>query len=94
MIRVNSGAAMIEGRYVRFNSEDGCGDLIVCLPGGRFCSVEAKRPGGRTDPVRAARQAAHRQRVRKSGGLALVVSSLDELLAELTAAGYDVKSRA
>lgn len=93
VIRVNSGGAKIDQRFVRFNSEDGCADLLVCLPGGRFCSLECKRPGARTDPGRAASQAAHRERVRKSGGLALVVSSLDELIRKLRSAGYDTGSQ-
>lgn len=94
-IRVNSGAMKVEDRYVRFNSEEGCGDTLVCLPGGRFLSLEFKKPGrDRTPAKRKAEQAAHRERVRKRGGLALVVGSLDELLRELTAAGYDTKTRA
>jgi hypothetical protein len=91
-IRVNSGATKVGGRYVRFNSEAGCADLICCLPGGQFLSLEVKRPGARTEPGRAAEQSAHRERVRKSGGLALVVASLDELLRELREAGYDTTS--
>lgn len=90
VVRVNSGGMPIDGRYVKFNSEDGCADTLVCLPGGRWLSLELKRPGrDRTKPERRARQEAHRARVRAAGGLAIVARSLDELQAELTKAGYD-----
>ena len=90
-IRTNSGAMKVGGRYVRFNSEPGCADVLACLPGGRWLSLEVKRPGrDRTAPARRALQLAHRERVERAGGLALVVRSLDELLAALAAAGYDV----
>ena len=95
VIRVNSGAMKVADRYVKFNSEPGCADTLVCLPGGRFLSLELKKPGrDRTDAKRKAEQAAHRERVRKAGGLAIVASSLDELIRQLEAAGFDTKTRA
>lgn len=94
-VRVNSGGLKAGGRYVRFNSEPGCADALVCLPGGRFLSLEFKRPGrDRTAAGRKVEQAAHRERVVRAGGLALVVGSLDELIRRLTDAGYDTTRRA
>lgn len=43
VVRVNSGGLRVADRYVRFNSEDGCSDLVVCLRG-RFVAVETKTP--------------------------------------------------
>jgi hypothetical protein len=92
VVRVNSGAMKIEGRFVKFNSEPGCADTLVCLPGGRFLSLELKRPGrDRTSSARTAEQAAHRERIRKAGGLAIVTNSLDDLIRQLTEAGYDTR---
>jgi hypothetical protein len=90
VVRTNSGGMKVGDRYVRFNSEDGCADTLVCLPGGRWLSLEFKRPGrDRTKPERRARQEAHRARITAAGGLAIVARSLDELRAELLKAGYD-----
>lgn len=60
-IRVNSGAFAGEHngkkRFVRFNSEPGCSDLLSVLPGGRsaswgrFAAWECKRPGFKHRPA-------------------------------------------
>ena len=92
VIRVNSGGMKIGKRFVRFNSEPGCSDLLVCLPGGRFAAVEVKRPGrDTTAPKRKAKQEAFRRMVRAAGGLEIVVRSVDELRAALKAEGFDVE---
>ncbi len=92
-IRVNSGGMKVEKRYVPFNSEPGCSDVIACLPPtGRMLALELKKPGrDRTTAKRKAEQESFRAKVVKSGGLAIVATSLDELLAGLRAAGYDVR---
>ncbi len=95
-IRVNSGVMAVEKRRVKFNDQPGCSDVLACLPpDGRMLALELKRPGrDRTDPKRAAEQDSFRRKVVKSGGLAIVARSLDELLAGLKAAGYDVRAAA
>ena len=91
-VRINSGALKIGERFVKFNSESGCADTLVCLPpNGRFLSLEVKHPGrDTTTAARKVEQAAHRARVVRAGGLAIVVQSLRDLQEALVAAGYDV----
>ncbi|VTS03611.1 Uncharacterized protein OS=Thiorhodococcus sp. AK35 GN=D779_2127 PE=4 SV=1: VRR_NUC [Gemmata massiliana] len=94
VIRTNSGAAQRGKRYIPFNSEEGCSDTLICLPGGRFLSLEFKKPGrDTTDRLRKAKQAAHRDRVLARGGLAFVATSIDEVRAGLMAAGYDIVNK-
>lgn len=83
-VRINSGALRVGGRLVRFN--DGCGvsDVLAVLPGGRFASIEVKRPGNKP----TADQAAWLALVREAGGLALVVTGVQDLIDQLGAAGY------
>ena len=89
VVRVNSGALKIEGRFVRFNDQPGCSDTLVCLPDGRFLALELKRPGrDRTSAARKAQQQSFRDRIARTGGLALVAHSLDDLIRQLVAAGY------
>jgi hypothetical protein len=95
VIRVNSGAMQVGDRYVRFNSEDGCSDLVASV-GGRFVAVETKRPGWTAAPPtsrderRKAREAAQRafiDRVNRSGGLGLFARSVEDVAAALRAEG-------
>lgn len=85
--RVNSGAAVAVGRtgkrrYVRFNTAEGCSDLIAVAPGsGRIICIEVKAPGGRLWES----QKAFLDNIRAAGGLALCVRSPEELLAALRA---------
>ena len=46
--RNNTGAYSDKesGRYIRFGSK-GAGDIIAIYPGGRYWSIEVKRPGGK-----------------------------------------------
>ena len=77
--RVNSGAvtATYNGktRFVRFNGMPGMSDICGVLPDGRFLAVEVKREGGKTTPD----QQTFLESVTKTGGLAIVVHSVDEL---------------
>lgn len=94
-IRLNSGAMKVGDRFVRFNSEPGCSDVIAVLPGGRTLALELKRPGcrDRTPAKRKAEQASFRAAVVRAGGLAIVATSLDELQSALRVAGYDTETR-
>lgn len=72
-------------RLMRFGATGSADILGVCCDG-RFLAVEVKRPGGR--PTEA--QVAWLDRVRESGGVAMVVTSLEELRQGLSRAGYEV----
>jgi hypothetical protein len=85
--RVNAGGLAVGSgrgrRFVRL-APAGVGDILAILPpAGRLLSIEVKRPGGRLRPS----QARWIDLVRAQGGLALVVRSLDELIAALDAEG-------
>lgn len=86
VIRVNSGGFKVGDRFVRANSEPGCSDALVCLPGGLFCAIEFKRPGGKLTE----KQKSFLDSVTAMDGLGIVVRSLDELRAALKAEGYKV----
>ena len=78
--RVNSGAmgGAYKGKrhYVRF-SIPGCSDILGCLPpDGRLLACECKRPGAKLRPE----QVVFLESVERAGGLALVVTSLAELI--------------
>lgn len=90
-VRVNSGAFGFGGdtgkkRFMRFNSEPGCSDCLAVLPGGRFLAVEFKRPGNKPTP----HQSSFLEAVKARGGLALVVTGLDDLRKQLHDAGVQV----
>lgn len=60
-----------------FTGMKGVSDILgVVAPNGRLLAVETKRPGGRLSP----QQAFFLDSVRKLGGIAIVVHSLDELI--------------
>lgn len=101
VIRINSGGMFGsykgKARFLRFNSEPGCSDILCCLPGGTFLAVEVKRPWGRRTPTdklnaanrRLAQQQAFLDAVRRRGGVGVMVSSVEELEHELTKAGVE-----
>ncbi len=90
VIRINSGAFAGHSngrkRFVRMNSEPGCSDCVAVLPGGRALAVEFKRPGQKPTPEQASFIAAWNAK----GGLALVVTSLEDLITKLRESGIDV----
>ncbi len=56
----------------------GIPDIVACYRG-RFLCLEVKRPGGRLSP----RQAAELAAIKEAGGIAEVVTSLDDAIALL-----------
>ena len=86
--RVNQGALKDGKRFVRFNRVEGISDIVGVLRGGRYASIEVKRPGlgkrSRPEP----HQQAFLDRVAACGGLAACVTSVAELDAILTREGY------
>ena len=76
--RMNSGAARIGARFVRFGFE-GCPDVLGQLKDGRLLGVEVKAKTGRLRPE----QAAFLERIRGAGGVAFVARDLRDVLCEL-----------
>jgi hypothetical protein len=78
VIRVNSGAfaGSHNGRrrFVKLNSEPGCSDLLACYRG-RFVALEVKKPGKHATPIQESFLAG----VRAAGGLAAVVTSIEDV---------------
>ena len=90
-IRVNSGGRpWVDNkgrrRVFRMNDAAGCSDVVCCWRG-RFLAIEVKRPGGRTDPKRLAKQQSFAAAVERAGGIALTVESVKELEQDLREAG-------
>lgn len=71
MVPVGAASA---GKF-RASAEKGASDLLVILPGGRFCAIEVKRPGGKPSPA----QVAYLERVNRAGGLGFVATSAAEV---------------
>ena len=71
-IRVNSGAAKVGRRWVRFNSQPGCSDILCCWHG-RLVAIEAKSPTGRQRPDQAKFEAS----VQAAGGRYILCTSLE-----------------
>lgn len=66
-------------RYIRFAGAEGISDIVGMTPAGQFLSIECKV--GRNKPTKE--QTEFMARVRKSGGVALLIYSLDELITAL-----------
>ena len=78
--RMNSGAARMGGRFVRFGFK-GCPDVLGQLRDGRLLGVEVKAQAGRLRPE----QAVFLERIRGAGGVAFVARDLRDVLRELGA---------
>jgi hypothetical protein len=80
-MRNNVGVAKTEGRTVRYGvGGKGGSDLIGIVRGtGRFVACEVKSEGGR--PTQ--QQLMFLDRVRRSGGLAFIARSVDDVVREL-----------
>lgn len=76
--RNNSGAVKMGKHYVRFGKV-GSSDFIGFDKSGRFIGIECKKTKGKSTPE----QIAFADNVRKCGGVALVVYSIDDAIAGL-----------
>ena len=80
--RMNSGAARMGSRFVRFGFK-GCPDVLGQLKDGRLLGVEVKGPTGRLRPE----QSVFLERIRYAGGVAFVARNCRDVLGELDRAG-------
>ncbi|NMM28693.1 MAG: VRR-NUC domain-containing protein [Glaciimonas sp.] len=78
--RMNSGAAKIDGRFIRFGWT-GCPDVIGQLNDGRLLGVEVKAPKGKLRPE----QVIFLERIRCAGGVAFMARDCRDVLRELAA---------
>ena len=77
--RMNSGAARMGSRFVRFGFK-GCPDVLGQLKDGRLLGVEVKAKTGRLRPE----QTIFLERIRGAGGVAFVARDLRDVLRELS----------
>lgn len=80
--RMNSGAAKIGNRFVRFGWK-GCPDVLGQLRDGRLLGVEVKAPKGKLRPE----QTVFLERIRAAGGVAFMARDCRDVLRELDRAG-------
>lgn len=80
--RMNSGAAKIGNRFVRFGWT-GCPDVIGQLRDGRFIGVEVKAAKGKLRPE----QAEFLKRIRRAGGVAFMARDCRDVSRALLNAG-------
>ena len=78
--RMNSGAAHMGARFVRFGWK-GCPDVLGQLKDGRLLGVEVKGPAGKLRPE----QAVFLERIRCAGGVAFVARDCRDVRRELQA---------
>ncbi len=78
--RMNSGAARVGGRFIRFGFT-GCPDVLGMLTDGRLLGVEVKSPTGKLRPE----QSIILERIRGAGGVAFVARDLRDVMRELGA---------
>ena len=76
--RMNSGAAKVGNRFIRFGWP-GCPDVLGQLRDGRFLAVECKSPTGRLRPE----QAVFLERIRASGGVGFVARDCRDVFTSL-----------
>ena len=76
--RMNSGAARIGARFVRFGFR-GCPDVLGQLKDGRLLGVEVKAQAGRLRPE----QTLFLERIRCAGGVAFVARDLRDVREQL-----------
>ena len=76
--RMNSGAAKIGNRFVRFGWK-GCPDIIGQLRDGRLVGVEVKAPKGKLRPE----QTIFLERIRRAGGVAFMARDCRDVIREL-----------
>jgi len=78
--RINTGAARVGGRFIRFGFT-GCPDVLGQLTDGRLLGVEVKAPKGRVRPEQAVMLA----RITGGGGVAFVARDCRDVFENLTA---------
>ena len=76
--RMNSGAARMGARFVRFGWP-GCPDVLGQLRDGRLLGVEVKGPTGRLRPE----QSVFLERIRCAGGVGFMARNCRDVLREL-----------
>jgi hypothetical protein len=76
--RMNSGAAKMGGRFVRFGWP-GCPDVLGQLKDGRLLGVEVKAAKGKLRPE----QSLFLERIRAAGGVAFVARDCRDVLRQL-----------
>jgi hypothetical protein len=76
--RMNSGAAKVGNRFIRFGWP-GCPDVLGQLRDGRLLGVEIKGPTGKLRPE----QAVFLDRIRGAGGVAFMARDCRDVLREL-----------
>lgn len=76
--RMNSGAARMGGRFVRFGWT-GCPDVLGQLKDGRLLGVEVKAAKGKLRPE----QSLFLERIRAAGGVAFVARDCRDVLRQL-----------
>jgi hypothetical protein len=76
--RMNSGAAKVGNRFIRFGFK-GCPDVLGQLRDGRLLGVEVKSPTGKLRPE----QSVFLERVRGAGGVAFMARDLRDVHREL-----------
>ena len=82
--RMNSGAARMGARFVRFGFK-GCPDVLGQLNDGRLLGVEVKGPTGRLRPE----QSVFLERIRFAGGVAFMARDCRDVHIELTKANNE-----
>jgi hypothetical protein len=76
--RMNSGAAKVGNRFIRFGFT-GCPDVLGQLRDGRMLGVEVKSQTGKLRPE----QAVFLERIRGAGGVSFVARDLRDVMREL-----------
>jgi len=76
--RMNSGAARVGGRFIRFGFT-GCPDVLGQLRDGRLLGVEVKAPKGRV----STEQAVMLERIAGAGGVSFVARDCRDVYREL-----------
>ena len=76
--RMNSGAAKVGNRFIRFGFK-GCPDVLGQLRDGRMLGVEVKSQTGKLRPE----QAVFLERIRGAGGVSFVARDLRDVMREL-----------
>ena len=76
--RMNSGAARVGNRFIRFGFV-GCPDVLGQLRDGRLLGVEVKGPTGKLRPE----QAVFLERIRAAGGVAFVARDCRDVFSKL-----------